>query len=146
MLLIALKLILAPGFVALASLAGRRWGLAVSGWISTFPIVAGPILYFFAVEQGPAFASQAALKTLLGVVGFSFFAWTYAWASRSLSLAWTILLSWTAFLTVGLTLSQVEFSFWIVLSLSLLSLWVARFLMPKQPAKKNSTSAGEYSS
>jgi hypothetical protein len=59
--LLILKFLLAPGLVALASLAGRRWGLKVGGAIAGFPVVVGPILFFFAVEQGSGFASVAAL-------------------------------------------------------------------------------------
>jgi hypothetical protein len=40
-----LKLLLVPLLIYLVTLAGRRWGPAVAGWLSAFPIVAGPILF-----------------------------------------------------------------------------------------------------
>ncbi len=144
MFLISLKLILAPGFVALVSLAGRRWGLAVSGWISTFPNVAGPILYFFALEQGTAFASEAAKETLLGVVGFSFFALVYAWVSRRGGLAWAIPVAWIVFLLISLSLSHFPFALWAAMGLGVGSLWGARFFMPKRSTPKKISNSLEY--
>jgi hypothetical protein len=40
--LLALELILAPIIIGSASLAGRRWGAAVSGWLVGFPSPPGP--------------------------------------------------------------------------------------------------------
>ena len=51
--MLALKLLLVPCFLLLVSLAGRRWGAHVVGWLAGLPVVAGPILYFLALEQGP---------------------------------------------------------------------------------------------
>jgi hypothetical protein len=54
--MLALKLTLVPLLIYLVTLAGRRWGPAVAGWLSAFPIVAGPILFALTLEQGAAFA------------------------------------------------------------------------------------------
>lgn len=59
--LLALKLMLVPSLTAGITLSGRRWGPSVAGWLSAFPVVGGPILFFIAIEQGPAFASAAAV-------------------------------------------------------------------------------------
>src|SRR4051812_20944589 len=101
-MILLLKLLIAPLFVAGASLAGRRWGLKISGWLSGFPIVAGPILFFFAWEQGTAFAAVAAQKTLLGLMAFGAFVLTYSWCSRRWHVAPSILAGWAAFLLVDL--------------------------------------------
>ena len=63
-----LKLFLVPLLIALVTLAGRRWGPGVAGWLSAFPVVAGPILFFIAVEQGADFAANAAVGTLSAVL------------------------------------------------------------------------------
>jgi hypothetical protein len=44
-MMLALKLLLVPMFLALVSMAGKRWGPAIAGWLAGFPIVAGPILW-----------------------------------------------------------------------------------------------------
>ena len=72
-----LKLVLTPTLIGAASLAGRRWGPAVSGWLVGFPFTSAPIalvgLFAFAlffltlavlIERagvGPAFAAALAL-------------------------------------------------------------------------------------
>lgn len=67
--------------IVLVTLAGRRWGPAVAGWLSAFPIVAGPILWFIAIEQGAAFAARAAVGTLSAVLAILAFSLSYAWAA-----------------------------------------------------------------
>ncbi len=92
------KLSVAPLLVAGATLVGRRYGDLATGLVAGLPIVAGPILFFYALEQGPAFASDAAVATLLGLISLCFFALAYAWR------AWLggtplscLLLGWAAF-------------------------------------------------
>src|SRR4051794_1227544 len=48
---LGLKLVLVPSLIAGATLAGRQWGAFVAGWLSALPLVAGPILFFIAIEQ-----------------------------------------------------------------------------------------------
>ncbi len=79
--ILPLKLFLVPFLIYMVTLAGRRWGPAVAGWLSAFPIVAGPILLTVALEHGPAFAATAAEGTLLAVVAILVFSIAYAWAS-----------------------------------------------------------------
>lgn len=59
MLLLA-KLLLVPAFVAGVTACGRRWGERVGGVLTALPMVAGPALVFYALEQGEPFASDAA--------------------------------------------------------------------------------------
>ena len=88
-----LKLVLVPALIAGVTLAGRRWGPAVAGWLSAFPIVAGPILWFIALEQGAAFAAQAAVGTLSAVLGMLAFGLSYAWAATRFACTTKLLLA-----------------------------------------------------
>jgi hypothetical protein len=65
--LLLLKLIVTPLIVGGASYAARRWGPAVGGWLVALPLTSAPVLFFLAVEQGTAFASEAAIGTLVGL-------------------------------------------------------------------------------
>src|SRR5260221_10047723 len=58
-MLLILKLTLVPSLVLGATLAVRRWGPRIGGLLTGLPIVSGPALFFFAVEQGNAFAAVA---------------------------------------------------------------------------------------
>jgi len=62
-----LRLALVPAAVWLASLAARRWGHAVSGYLGGMPMIGGPITLFLAIDLGPAFAAKSALFTLAAV-------------------------------------------------------------------------------
>jgi hypothetical protein len=60
--------------VATASLAGRRWGHAISGWLVGIPFTSGPITLFLFLEHGATFAANAALGSMLGVLATAAFA------------------------------------------------------------------------
>lgn len=77
--ILVLKLIMAPIIIGSASLAGRRWGSAVSGWIVGMPITSGPIVFILALSHDAAFAANAALGVLSGGLSLVAYALTYSW-------------------------------------------------------------------
>lgn len=79
--ILLLKLTLVPLLILAVTVAGRRWGPAVAGWMSAFPIVAGPILLTLTLEQGASFAATAAEGTLMAVLAILVFSIAYAWAA-----------------------------------------------------------------
>ena len=74
-----LKLILAPSLVGAASLAGRRWGPTVSGWLVGLPLTSAPIAFLLALSHGTDFAASAALGTLSGATAEVIFCLSYGW-------------------------------------------------------------------
>ncbi|MFO1321605.1 MAG: hypothetical protein U1F52_18500 [Burkholderiales bacterium] len=80
-MILGLKLLLVPTLIGGITLSGRRWGPAVAGWLSAFPVVSGPILFFVAVEQGPAFAAAATEGTFSAMPANLAFGIGYAWAA-----------------------------------------------------------------
>ena len=76
--MLALKLLLVPAFLAVISLAGKRWGPGVAGWLAGLPVLTGPILFLLALEHGAAFAAAAATVSLAAVFGAIAFILTYA--------------------------------------------------------------------
>ncbi len=66
-MLLLLKLTLTPLLIGGASLAARRWGPAIAGWIVALPLTSGPVLFFVALDHGRAFAADAAVGTTLGL-------------------------------------------------------------------------------
>ncbi|MBL8518871.1 MAG: hypothetical protein JNM76_18050 [Betaproteobacteria bacterium] len=79
--MLVLKLAIVPAFILGISLAGQRWGPAIAGWLSGLPVVAGPILFFMAREQGAPFAAEAAVATASAVCGSIVFSAAYSWAA-----------------------------------------------------------------
>lgn len=74
-----LKLVLTPTLIAAASLASRRWGAAVAGWLVGLPLTSGPVALFLTLDLGPAFAAQAAVGTLGGLISVAAFCLAYCW-------------------------------------------------------------------
>jgi hypothetical protein len=76
---LVLKLVLAPFIIGSASLAGRKWGHAVSGWIVGMPLTSGPVIFFVALSHNVTFAANAALGVISGGLSLVAYALTYAW-------------------------------------------------------------------
>ena len=76
---LALKLILTPVLIGTASLAGRRWGPAVSGWLVALPLTSAPIVFFLARTHGLAFATAVAIGTLAGAISQAAFCLIYSY-------------------------------------------------------------------
>jgi hypothetical protein len=79
---LALKLVLTPALIGVATLVGRRWGQAVGGWLVGLPLTSGPVVLFLALERGSGFAAKAAQGSLRGLVAEACFALGYAWTAR----------------------------------------------------------------
>ena len=80
--ILLLKLILSPLIIGSASLAGRKWGHAVSGWLIGLPMTSGPILFFLALSHPIPFVLTSALGTLSGGFPLVAFCLVYAWMSK----------------------------------------------------------------
>jgi hypothetical protein len=102
-----LKLAIVPVFILGISLAGQRWGPAVAGWLSGLPVIAGPILFFIAREQGTEFAAQATIATLSALCGALAFSLAYTWAAQRH--AWLL-----CFLAAALAYSATVFALYLL--------------------------------
>ena len=132
MTLLLYKLTLSPLLVIAATLAGRRWGQTVAGLIAGFPIVAGPILVFYALEQGSLFAASAAQSTLLGIIALNFFALAYAWrAWMEGSVLSCVFTGWAFFALGTLIITRVHGHLWQAVLWALASLFLARRSLPR---------------
>ena len=101
--MLALKLLLVPALLAVVTLAGRRWGQRVAGWLGSFPIVAGPILLILTLENGASFGAAAAERALAAVAATIGFFVLYArlaprlsWSVTALvcTVCWLVLVAW----------------------------------------------------
>lgn len=81
-MILALKLLLAPLLIYVVTLAGRRWGPTVSGFLIGLPLVSGPISFILAYEYGLEFASRSAVGNLAGQISNCVFALTYIAVAR----------------------------------------------------------------
>ena len=127
------KIILAPVLIALVSLAGRKWGPSIAGWLLGLPLNSGPILLFLLLEQGPRFAADAARGSLLGILAWAAFCVVYALCCVKTSWWWSTRSGWAAYLAVGLLLLLVRVSTTWAFALVTLALIAMLLLFPKAP-------------
>ncbi len=71
-----------PFLIAGVSLAGRRWGPAVSGWLIGFPLTSGPISIILALQESPQFAARAAVGNLGGMASICAYSLAYTLLAR----------------------------------------------------------------
>ena len=112
--LVALKITLVPLLIGAITLAGRRWGPSVAGWLSGLPVVAGPIMYIMALEQGAGFASNALVGMLLGVFAMLGFLLAYAWAATRWSWRASVLCALSAYFVGVALLNTLDLSVGVV--------------------------------
>lgn len=144
--LLLLKLTLVPLLIWGISVAGRVWGPSVAGWLSAFPVVTGPILFFISVEQGAVFGASAAAFTLTAILAHLSFGLGYAWSARRWP--WPVALCGGlgvyAACLLGLRVLPLVFPATLVLVLAVLL--VARRLFPDEQANQMSVSGARHAS
>lgn len=138
---LALKLVLTPALIAAASLAGRRWGPAISGWLVGLPFTSGPIVFFLALAHGTPFAARDAIGTLAGTLSQTAFCLAYAWFvvySRHRG-AWlpSLAAGTLAFAAATLLLARFPLALAPLVPVVLVGLLLGLWLMPKGPADKS---------
>ena len=129
-----LKLTLVPALIAGVTMAGRRWGPAVAGWLSAFPVVSGPILLIMTLEQGPDFTSAAAVGTLSAVLAILVFGIAYAWAATRHAWPTSLITGLAAYAAAVAGLSHSTPSLLLFAPMVLGALVMAPRLYPEPPA------------
>ena len=128
--MLALKLCLVPAFLLAISLAGKRWGPSMAGWLAGLPVVTGPILFFLAMEHGAGFASSAAAASLSAVFASVSFSLAYAHAARRVGWPSALAAALAAWALAAWCLSTVPASPWYALAIAILTLAAAPRLFP----------------
>ncbi len=117
MAILLFKLIMTPLFIGGVTLAGRRWGPAVSGMLMGIPLTSGPISVFLALQYGPAFAVRAGAANVAGQGSACVFYLVYGLAARRRP--WTVCAS-VSLLAFCLGTVLLDAFPWSILSASLL--------------------------
>ncbi|MDR1827862.1 MAG: hypothetical protein LBR29_05995 [Methylobacteriaceae bacterium] len=112
MTILLIKLIMAPLLISGATLAVRRWGPAVGGWIVGLPLTSGPVSVFLLVEQGREFAALSAHSTLNGLLSVVAFCLVYERSSRRFPWPAAAALSLAAYFAVVTLFNTVHPPLW----------------------------------
>lgn len=129
-MLLILKLTIVPIFIGVITLAGRKWGSGVAGLLSAFPVVAGPIVIFIAIEQGVEFATLTSVSVISATACLIIFWFAYSWACIRLSWYLALLCALVVWLFSALTLAQISINLSIALLIAIGSLIIAPFVLP----------------
>jgi len=134
-MILALKLFLAPMLIGFVSIAGRRWGPTVGGWLVSLPLTSAPVILFLAIEQGTTFATSAAQNTLMGIISVASFCLVYYWFSFRFGWQLSMLAGWIAFFALTFIEESVILSLFFSLAIVTVFLIVVLTLMPKSQSK-----------
>lgn len=126
-MVLALKLVLTPAVMIGATLVGRRFGNAVSGWLIGLPLTSGPLVLVLALEHGRGFAARTATGSLSGAIAEAAFCAGWAFGGRAPLLAASIGFAGAAAVVHGLPLLALVAAVPVSLALAL------RFLPPFPP-------------
>jgi len=130
---LSLKLALTPGLILVASLAGRRWGESVGGWLVGLPLTSAPVAFFLALDHGTGFAAAAAAGSIAGTAAQACFSVAYSRA------AWTgwfgaLCAGTVAFVLAGWLLQRANIALLPLFVIALLSLAAGGCLVPHRAA------------
>jgi len=138
------KIALAPVLIYAVTLAGRRWGPAVAGWLLGLPLTSFPVLLFLSLEQGPQFASRAARGSLLGLLAWATFNLVYAYACLKLNWWQSTLIGWAAYFAIAAALLPVTITaVWAFLA-AIVALAAVLVVFPRVSHSQASPTLGKY--
>jgi hypothetical protein len=118
-MIITLKLLLAPLLILVATLAGRRWGPAFSGWLIGFPFISAPISMILFLQQGIDFTTGAAIGTLGGQASVCLFSYAYLLLAKKLPWYFTAPLAILVFLGCAFAWNLLNLGLWSTLGILL---------------------------
>jgi hypothetical protein len=126
-----LRLALVPAAIWLATLAARRWGHAVSGYLGGFPLIGGPITLYLALDHGAAFAARSATMTLAAILAQGAHLLAFAHAAKRAPWPLALAAGWASFIVVALGVVALDPGPWLALALAIAGLAAAWILLPK---------------
>ena len=136
-MVLALKLVVTPAVMVAATLAGRRWGSAVSGWLIGLPLTSGPLVLVLALEHGRRFAARTATGSLSGAVAEAAFCVGWAFGGRA-----GLLVASLAFAAAGAAVHALPLAALVLLVP--LSLLVALRLLPPFPPRTEAVASPRW--
>ncbi|MGK0139259.1 MAG: hypothetical protein ACI9DJ_002718 [Algoriphagus sp.] len=120
-----------PPVIAGVTLISRKWGNGLGGVIASLPWVAGPILFFMAIEQGSEFAQIAIPGVLVGIISWLVFCFTYILIGQKHNILISVLSGYTTYLLTGALIENVaalvNVNTWFLITLFLIILSLKYF-------------------
>jgi len=137
-----IKVLLVPLLIAAVTWANGKVGPRIAGTIAALPIVAGPAALAVALEQGGAFAAEAAIATLASEFSLAVFCVMYMHLCRTQSWGVSLLASYLGFLANSLLLAQLELDAGVALALAVVTPATIAWLAPEPTEPPTPRSVG----
>lgn len=131
--MLLLKLTIVPLFIALVTLAGKRWGTHLAGLLAGLPVVAGPIMVILALEQGPGFGATASIAAIAALVALLGFGVAYAWAAIYWRWPVALLCALAVWSILANVLVYLSANLEVALLLALIAMLLTPKILPGQP-------------
>jgi hypothetical protein len=128
---LTLKLVVTPALIGAATLAGRRWGQSIGGWLVGLPLTTGPVAFFIALDHGESFGAAAAAGALAGAVAEVAFSLAYGWSALRRSWPTALLAGTAAYATVAAAVQGLALGAVALCALVIVALAVSLRLMPR---------------
>ena len=131
---LTLKLVVTPALIGAATLAGRRWGQSIGGWLVGLPLTTGPVAFFIALDHGEAFAAAAVVGSLAGAVAEVAFSLAYGWTALRCRWPAALLAGTAAYAAVAALVQGLTLGAFALFVLVVVALVVSLRLMPRGAA------------
>ena len=125
-----LRLALVPAAIWLATLAARRWGHTVSGYLGGLPLIGGPITLYLALDHGAAFAARSATFTLAAILGQGAHLLAFAHVARRATWPVALAAGWASFVVVAIAVAALDPAPGLALALAVAGLSAAWIGLP----------------
>lgn len=141
-----IKIVMMPVVIGGVTIASKKWGNLVGGMIASMPWIAGPIMLFFTLEQGVAFAVSSVSGVMMGIVGVLAFCFAYIYSAMRSKWYISLLMAYLAFIFTTVSLiffeNHVGLDVWfgIVIFLS----FVGMIFFPKLERKESTGQSLKY--
>ena len=129
-MLLIFKLLTTPFFIGAITLLEKKWGTWIAGLLGGFPVIAGPIIAFLAIENGWAFATSAAISAMSSIICLLCFGVSYCWLSKKFKWYIAYSISLIAWLLSAVFFANASPPLLIALPLSCALLMLAPYALP----------------
>lgn len=133
MTLLILKLLLTPTLIAAASLAGRKWGHTISGWIVALPLTTAPVAFLLTLQHDTQFAADTSAAILAGGFSQAAFVTAYAHTARRFRWPFALVAGTGAFVLLTIILQQVHIDLFLLWLLVMAGFVLALGVLPAYP-------------
>jgi hypothetical protein len=136
--LLALKLLLAPLAVLLASIASKRYGHLIGGVLSGFPMIAAPVTAALLIDHPSAHVAAIAFASVGGLIATFGFIVAFAWVAKTNQPWWACLCAaFFAFIAIAFALQAINLPPTLSVTLGFFAPWLARASLPRLPSPKS---------